>query len=55
MSSLAVRIALGLALLAHLGFLLASFGLLRPWILIAAIVAALAFAFHWERRRPAGQ
>lgn len=49
----AVRIALGLALLAHLGFLLGALGLLRPWVLIAVIVAVNAFS--WERRRPAGQ
>ncbi|MEA2562661.1 MAG: hypothetical protein QOH06_4165 [Acidobacteriota bacterium] len=45
----AVRIALGLALLAHLGFLLASFGQLRYGALIALIVAVHAAAFYQER------
>ncbi len=45
----ALRIALGLALLAHLGFLLASFGQLRPGALIALIVAIHAAAFYQER------
>ncbi len=51
----AVRIALGLALLAHLGFLLASFGQLRPGALIALIVAIHAAAFYQERPRLAGR
>jgi hypothetical protein len=45
----AVRIALGLALLAHLGFLLAAFGQLRPGALIALTVAIHAAAFYQER------
>lgn len=44
-----LRIALGLAILAHLGFLLASFGQLRPGALIALIVAIHAAAFYQER------
>lgn len=54
---LAVPAALGLAVLAHLGFLLGLLGLLRPGILIAmiAMIALLAMtAFYWERRRLAG-
>lgn len=51
----AVRIALGLALLAHLGLLLASFGQLRPSALIALIVAVHAAAFYYERPRLAGR
>jgi hypothetical protein len=51
----AVRIALGLALLAHLGFLLGAPGLLRPAVLIPILVAVHIAAFYWERRRPAGQ
>ncbi|HWM92505.1 MAG TPA: hypothetical protein VN493_17200 [Thermoanaerobaculia bacterium] len=51
----AVRIALGLALLAHLGFLLASFGQLQPGALIALIVAVHAAAFYQERPRLAGR
>ena len=51
---LALPIALGLALLAHLGFLLGALGLLRPGILIALIVAVHTAAFYWERRRLAG-
>lgn len=50
---LALPVALGLALLAHLGFLLGTLGLLRPGILIA-IVVVLHGAFYWERRRLAG-
>lgn len=44
---LAVPIALGLALLAHLGFLLGALGLLRPGVLIAVIVAIHAAAY-WD-------
>ncbi|HWM91876.1 MAG TPA: glycosyltransferase family 39 protein [Thermoanaerobaculia bacterium] len=51
--SLALPVTLGLALLAHLGFLLGALGLLRPGVLIAVIVAVNA-AFYWERRRLAG-
>jgi hypothetical protein len=50
---LAVPIAIGLALLAHLGFLLGALGLLRPGILILTVILGMAF-FYWERRRPAG-
>jgi hypothetical protein len=41
---LAVPVAIGLALLAHLGFLLGALGLLRPGVLVAAIVAILVIA-----------
>jgi hypothetical protein len=51
----ALRIALGLALLAHLGFLLGVFGQLRPGALIALIVAVHAAAFYHERPRLAGR
>jgi len=43
---LAIPIAAGLAVLAHLGFLLASLGLLRPGILIALIVAIHCAGFR---------
>jgi len=42
---LAVPVAAGLAVLAHLGFLLAALGLLRPGVLIAAMVAIHGTAF----------
>lgn len=54
---LAVPAALGLAVLAHLGFLLGSLGLLRPGILsvLIALIALIAMtAFYRERRRLAG-
>jgi hypothetical protein len=38
---LAVPVALGLAVLAHLGFLLGSLGLLRPGVLVAVILVGL--------------
>jgi hypothetical protein len=41
---LAVPTALGLAVLAHLGFLLGALGLLRPGVLVAVIVAVLVVA-----------
>ncbi|HEX3130285.1 MAG TPA: glycosyltransferase family 39 protein [Thermoanaerobaculia bacterium] len=50
---LAVPAALGLALLAHLGFLLAALGVLRPGILIGIAIAGVA-VFCWERRHLAG-
>lgn len=43
---IALPIALGLAALAHLGFLLGTLGLLRPGVLIAAIVIAVVVAIH---------
>ncbi|HET9225737.1 MAG TPA: glycosyltransferase family 39 protein [Thermoanaerobaculia bacterium] len=52
MSPLSIRIALRLAVLAHLGFLLGLLGLLKPPVVI---VTTLAVIFPWERRRPAGQ
>jgi hypothetical protein len=51
---LAMPVAVGLAVLAHLGFLLGALGLLRPGVLITVIVAIIAAAFYWERRRLAG-
>jgi hypothetical protein len=50
---LAVPIALGLAVLAHLGFLLGALGLLRPGVLILLVMIGIAF-FCWERRHLAG-
>jgi hypothetical protein len=50
---LAVPIALGLAVLAHVGFLLGALGLLQPGILILTVFLGIAF-LCWERRRPAG-
>jgi hypothetical protein len=50
---LAVPAALGLAVLAHLGFLLGSLGLLRPGILIVTVILGIVF-FCWERRHLAG-
>ncbi|MES1244404.1 MAG: glycosyltransferase family 39 protein [Acidobacteriota bacterium] len=50
---LAIPIALGLAILAHLGFLLGALGLLRSGVLIAVVVGLLLF-FYWDRRRLAG-
>lgn len=47
----AVRIALGLALLAHLGFLLAALGQLQSGALIALTVSIHAAAFYQERPR----
>lgn len=46
---LAVPAALGLALLAHLGFLLGALGLLRPGVLVALIVAIHGAAFRTWR------
>lgn len=43
---LAMPVALGLAVLAHLGFLLGSLGLLRPGVLIAVIVAIHCAGFR---------
>lgn len=51
---LAVPAALGLAILAHLGFLLGSLGLLRPGVLIAAIVVIHCAAFKTWRTALAG-
>lgn len=51
---LALPAAVGLAVLAHLGFLLASFGLLRPGVLIVAIVAAHCAGFKAWRAVFAG-
>ena len=49
----AMPIAIGLAVLAHLGFLLGALGLLRPGILILTGILGIAF-FCWERRHLAG-
>jgi hypothetical protein len=46
---LAVPTALGLAMLAHLGFLLGALGLLRPGILIAVVVAIHCAGFRTWR------
>lgn len=43
---LAVPVALGLAILAHLGFLLGALGLLRPGVLVAALVVIHCAAFR---------
>lgn len=51
---LAVPTALGLAVLAHLGFLLGALGLLRPGVLIAGIVVVHAAAFRDWRGALAG-
>jgi hypothetical protein len=51
MERLAVPVALGLALLAHLGFLLGALGLLRPGILVAVVVTI--HAAGWKTWRAA--
>ncbi len=47
--------ALGLAVLAHLGFVLGLAGLLRPGAVLVVVVGIHVLGFAWERRHPCRQ